>query len=322
MRLVRVHAVLLLAALALAYQTWTDRSNPLEPGSVALWNEDPDDIASIVYEDEPLRVVLERREDEEGAYLWGTVTRAAPTTETPAPPAEPMQFLVGEYTEMLLATLADMRALRDLGEVGAEREQEYGLAGAAPRLVVDFGGRTRELSVGGAAFGTSDRYVKDAASGSVYVIPGIPIENLEAPEVGLPDRRPHAFQIERVATVTVRTARGERTMRRSASAAAPGTWTPPDAPELPDQTFANFMERLQQLWITEYTPATDRSRLQSLARVEYFDANGRVLGHLELLRSGSEQGAEYYLVTEHTRALAKVSAEIAETLDQDVMQLL
>ena len=337
MRLVLVHAGFLLATLVVAYQTWTrDRDYPALPGSVILWSESPEDVSRVSYRGDTLRVVLEQLEDSLGRYLWGTVTRRAPSDAspeadeaaegTPPAPGRPQvtsqQFLVGQYTEVLLESLARPRALRDLGTVAGEREHVYGITASSPTLEIEFARGTRVLLVGDTVFGTRDRYVKDPSSGALYVLAGTEVNNLETPEGALPERNPHAFAPERVASVTVRTERGERTMRRAESAALRRTtWTPVDAPDRPDQTFANFMDRLQQLWITEFAAEEDAANLESLVRVEYFAETGRGLGYLELLRAEGPQRSEYFVLTEHTRALTHIDPSLGEALDQDVSQL-
>lgn len=318
MRLVVVHAVLLVAALLLAWRTWAgDDVQPAAPGSVLLWNGAPEDVTSVVYEGEATRVLLEQRRDEAGSYLWATVSPAGAGGA-----GEPVQFLVGEPATRLLESVAAPRAIRDLGAVDAEREREYGLEEAPARLVVDLGSGGRELLIGATVFGTRDQYVKDPASGRVYVMPGGTIGSLENAESMLPERRPHAFTFDRVSEATLRTERGERTMvRTGTSALGTRSWAPPERPDQPDQTFANFMDRLQQLWIADFAASVDREGLRRLLRVDYSDAAGRPLGHVELLRDDRGDDPEYYVWTEHSRVPARISRSIAEALDQDVAQL-
>src|SRR5690606_20468593 len=204
--LAAIHALLLLATLGFAYQTWTrDVTGPIAPGSVLIWDADVEDIVGITYESEAQNVWIERREDEAGTYHWATVTiRAretgtaqaagdtAASTSTKEPPRV-MSFVVGQEGDILLDEVASLRALRDLGTASEEQESEYGLADATAKIVVQMDGGSSELEVGGKAWGGNDRYVRDSETGRVYVLPGTFVGRLEAAEYQLPERRLHLF---------------------------------------------------------------------------------------------------------------------------------
>ena len=322
MKPVLAYTLLLIASLGLAYQTWTRGDTVLAPGSVTLWSVDVDEISAIVYEAAGTRVAIERREDAD-PYLWGSVTRSVVGDSVSAASDTTTEFLVGQGADGLLAMLAAPRVLRDLGMLDAEREEEYGLVGTLERLVVRLDRETHELLLGGTVFRTNDRYVRDAASGRTYVLQGAALGSLVSAEQVYSETRLHAFTLDAVATVTVRTERGERTMSKSATGPAGSlSWTPADAPDRPDQTFANFMERLGQLWVSRYEPSVDRGALREVARIDYLDAAGGSIGHTELLRSGGGEEPVYYLATEHTRVPITLIPGAAERLDQDLAQLL
>ena len=322
MKSVLAYTVLLITSLGLAYQTWTRGDSVRPSGSVTLWSVDVDQISSIVYKTGRRRVSLERREDAV-PYLWGSVTRPVVGDSVSAARDTTTEFLVGQGADGLLALLASPRTLRDLGMLDAEREEEYGLVGSLESLVVQVDQETHELVLGATVFATNDRYVRDAASGRAYVLQGAALGSLVSAEQVYSETRLHAFTLEEVAAVTVRTEQGERTMSKSVTGpAASPSWTPADAPDRPDQTFANFMERLGQLWVSRYEPSVDRGALREVARIDYLDAAGNSVGHTELLRSDASGEPVYYLATEHTRVPITLISGAAERLDQDLAQLL
>ena len=164
MKPVLAYALLLIASLGLAYQTW-NRGDPLPRArSATLWRVDVDEISSVVYETEGQRVSLERR-DEADPYLWGSETRSLPGDSLSGTRDTTTEFLVGQGADGLLALLASPRTLRDLGELDAEQEEEYGLAGSTERLVVRADGETHELILGATGVRSNDRYVRVPASG-------------------------------------------------------------------------------------------------------------------------------------------------------------
>lgn len=322
MKPVLAYTLLLITSLGLAYQTWT-RGDSVQPsGSVALWRVDVDEISSIVYEAADRRVSLERREDA-NPYYWGSVTRSTVGDSVSVTSDSTAEFLVGHGADGLLALLASPRALLDLGMLDGEREEEYGLVGSLESLVVQVDRERHELILGATVFRTNDRYVRDVASGRTYVLQSAALGSLVSAEQIYSETRLHAFTIESVATVTVRTERGERTMRKFVTGSSgPPSWTPADAPDRPDQTFANFMERLEQLWVNKYEPDVDRGVLREVARIDYLDTAGDPIGHTELLRSDASRDPVYYLVTEHTRVPISLISGAAERLDRDLAQLL
>ena len=322
MKPVLAYTLLLITSLGLAYQTWTRGDSVRPPGSVTLWSVDVDEISSIVYEAGRRRVTLERQEDAD-PYLWGSVTRPVVGDSVTAARDTTTEFLVGQGADGLLALLSSPRALRDLGMLDAELEEEYGLVGSLESLVVQVDEETHELLLGATVFRTNDRYVRDVASGRAYVLQGAALGSLVSAELVYHETRLHAFTLEAVAAVTVRTERGERTMRKlvTGSSGSP-SWTPADAPDQPDQTFANFMERLGQLLVGRYEPSVDRVTLRDVARIDYLDTEGNSIGHAELLRSDASGEPVYYLATEHTRVPITLISGAAERLDQDLVQLL
>ncbi|MBI4538931.1 MAG: DUF4340 domain-containing protein [Gemmatimonadetes bacterium] len=339
MRLAVVHALLLAAALAFAYQTWTrDTSARTVAGLATLWERSPNEIAAVSYQADDKTVVVERRSAGEGEFLWGTsfarrrpfAAAAQPAGADTAPGAKPAEtvdtseFLVGEEGKRLFEELATLRAVRDLGVVeDTARRREYGLVEPTGRIVIQFRDEARELEVGGDIYGSGDRYVLEPQSGRTYVVSGSLIRLAEAGDLTLMERRLHAFEADKVATVRVRSSTRERTMQRSGGQQfGSSVWTRPETPDQPDQTFANFMQRLEQLWISGYATTLDPSTLSLVVRVDYFGEEGPPLGYLELLkRTNAERKVEYYLRTELGRVLTRTYEGLAESVDKDVAQL-
>jgi hypothetical protein len=320
MKAVASHAVLLAVALGAAYLTWTRGSEaPPAPGSVELWEGEPEQVEAIRFAGLGRRVAVERRSDDRGSHFWAVVTPLDPDSAVQLGQPARTEFLVGEQGDELVRGLAAPRALRDLGAVDAEREREYGFAERTSELEVDVDGETHRLIVGGFVFGTGDRYAKVPESGRVYVLQSTLFPMLEAPET-LTERRLHTFMPEDVGIVVLHASGGERTMRRASSPTGVSSWAPADTPDRPDQTFATFMERVQQLWAEQYAPQVDRSGLRELMRLDYQSESGEPLGYLALLRS---EGAtpEYFLISEHTRVPVRAFAGAADALARDVEQL-
>jgi hypothetical protein len=241
------------------------------------------------------------------------------------------EFPVGEEGEKALGRLAPLKAIRDLGT--AAGKDEYGFGDASDKLTVQIGGAKHELTLGTRVFGGDDRYVLDPAGGHVFVIAGEVLRPFDAPEFSLRERKLHGFQPGDVGGAVLRAAGKERTLARVAKAApaeGAGTprptgamsWADAKAPDKPDQTLANFMERVEALAPTDWSQSPEN--LQPVGTIEYRDKAGKVLGTVELgKRPAATAGQfEYYVKTERTHGLAKVSPAAGGRVDQDLAQVL
>ena len=311
------HGILLLVTLAAAGVTWSRQSRAAAaPGSVPIWQADPDQLTAVDYAFKGGHLQLERRSDSAGAYVWARFAPAPVGDSTPTP----IQFLVGDAGQQVLRDLAEPRALRDLGAADAAHERQYGLTDAAARLEVVAGGVKHDLLVGGPVFASGDRYVKDSSTGRVYVLPPEAITSLETSESSLAERKLHAFSDDDVASAVIRTSRGRTTLRRISAPGVPDAWAPSSSPNRSDPTMSNFMQRVGQLFPVRSAPDVDVGGLTEVVRIDYRDSSDKPLGWLRVLRTASAK-PDYYLETEHLRAPARGYAGALEQIARDVEQL-
>ena len=105
MKTVLIQAALLVAALGVAYQTWTREEGAADsPGSTRVWEGRPEELSSLTYRSDEVRTVIERREDDAGSYLWATVVHPA----APAP-ADSLADTPGDTTATTLARSTTQR---------------------------------------------------------------------------------------------------------------------------------------------------------------------------------------------------------------------
>lgn len=347
------HGALLFVALGAAWQTWTrDKTVKPRTGDVIVWKGAPSDVKGIVYHSEaPMvkDVAVERR----GGYLWAIVTTVEkPAKPPPKPPADgadpatqPMQeepepqpitrrqeFLVGAEGEKLFEKLAPLRALRDAGTLDEAHKGEYGLTDPKDKLIVKLASGDRELLVGGKVYGSEDRYVMDPATKRVWVVSAEVWRPLTSHTL-LKDGRLHAFGADDVAQVTVSWGDKQRTMlRKKPAVGSKPVWTDAGKPDEPDQTLANFMERVEQLTVQEYVPDQTEEGLTRVATFEYRNAKGEVIGRTELFKRPSATpppaGAaaapqfDWFVRTERAPVFARLYASVAQRVEQDLTSAL
>jgi hypothetical protein len=330
MSTVKLHGILLLVALLVALQTWTrDESagRSTRDGAATVWEGDVDEIAYITY-DNPARMLRVERREETGdaarrgeTYLWGITTTDVSTADSASvgEAQQRQEFPVGNAGEDLFRRLAPLRALRDLGELSEEAKEQYDLSEPERTLTVSFADGEKELEFGATVFGGAHRYALDPLTGHGYVITEDVLRQLDGGMTMLQAREFHRYDASDVAGINVRTPTGERHMVREGDGPT-AIWTSPGTPGEPDQTFANFMGRLEQLAISRYEPQINLDTLELVVRIEYMDERERPLGFLEMFRAPADaQGrTEYYVQTEVTRIAAHVYLSMAERMAQDL----
>jgi len=316
MRSVRVHAVLLLLAAVAAFLTWTREAPTAEQLERPLiWERDTTDIIAVTYRSGERQLDIEKREDGGEVFLWGTEVRLSLSPDSGG--ADTLVFPVGQPGAAVMNGFSEFRVLREFGAVSPERIADFGLDEPDGRVTVRFGDGSRVIEVGDAVYGGTDRYGRDQATGSAYVLPSDLIGPLQTGSGAVRERRVHYFPDADVARVRVEALGRERVLdRRIRDPRAPAVWTPVDLPEEADQTFANFMERVGQLAIQGFDAQPDPESLESLVRIEYSGEDSEALGFLELFR-GPLPG-DYYLSSERTRVPAGAIALLAQRVEQDL----
>ncbi len=334
---IRVHGVLFAVVVLWAFQTWSRDAVRDEEGSrILVWEHDTTDVVAVRYRGPGKALEIQRRTDVAGAFLWGTeitsvesdgaglapsvgdVTGSDPPSQGAVePPATPdtLAFPVGAPGHTLVARLAVMSVIRDLGPLSPEQKARFGLAEPAERIQVEFRDGHRELLLGDTAYGGSDRYAADSSSGKGYVVSSDVTRPLSIGEGALRERWLHHFSDAQVSRVRVEAGGGERIMARTAE----GEWTADGGAAgqgSPDAAFANFMQRVDQLAIAGYGASPPLAGIRLLLRVDYMAEDGDPLGFVELVRVDGAERDPYYVRSERTRTMARAVTALAERVEE------
>lgn len=339
-----VHAVLLVAMLLFAYQTWTrDTSVKQNTGKVVVWNEKSADLQAIVHETEDRTVKIERKGEGATSYFWGIDTKVTkkakkkdppppladggvpPAPVTPEPPemetvTTVREFPVGEAVTPLVTGYTAMRAIRDLGVLSDEQKAEYELLEAEKTISVVFASGSRSLVLGDKVLGGKDRYVMEVDSGRGYVIAGSLIEPFEGGERAL---TPKSVIPTGDDVATIEIAAGDKVKKVSRITATDEagkqhkTWGDASTQKA-DQTTANFLEKIEtQLKPSKYDAALDPATMTKLVTVTYRDGKSKVLGTLDVYKQAGD-AAEYFIVSERTRVPGQVSKTAGDQVEQNI----
>jgi hypothetical protein len=339
-RSLALHIALLVVAVAFAAGVWSKDEKPKAAKSeqVEVWGGRPDELTSIAFETDKLRVQLEPRKDSKGRFYATTVDKSVEKPITPpgsdgglpapfkadaGPPKteskrESQRFVSVKEADKLAESLAPMMALRQLGKVDDARAEEFGFDKPEGTLRVAFGSRQHSLVLGGTTPGGGDRYAKDPQTGNVFAISGDLGRNLQFAESRLIERELHDFKPEDVKRVKITKGTATRELVRMEE--KKDGWADPATPDKLDETAGNWMSKLGRLRAQQFIESIDVPVLPEyqIVRVEYFDGK-KSLGALDLIRIPDDKSNAGFLVqTEYTRWYAQVLKSSAEQVQQDL----
>jgi hypothetical protein len=324
-----IHAVLLGLSVASAGYVWTREEPPkaLVQADVTIWPGKPADLTRVTYETKTKKAVLEPKSDAVGRYFVGSLEKETPPPTakgdagTPEPAAAPtrttMMFVSVAAAEKLVAELAPLRALRAVGKIAADRDAEFGFDKPEGTLVLELGGATRKLVVGGTTPGGADRYVREEASGEVFVLKGETLRSLDSADSRLIERDLHPWKDNELTGAKVVAGDKSRELTRSEAEDGKRVWADPAAPSQADETLSNWLSKVDRLRPNEYVEKLPDGA-STVVRVEY-RGGAKSLGYLEISKApGAEGKSDYFVQSEHIRRPAKVPATLAEQVEQDL----
>ncbi|HEY5282980.1 MAG TPA: DUF4340 domain-containing protein, partial [Polyangia bacterium] len=213
-RQLAVQGGLALATLALAYFTW-QRNPELASDEVFVVDIAKGDLKSARFDDSEKStwVELGRSSDGSGSFIMvhlgpqepaasaktkAAETKAAETSKTPD------RLVRGnEAAEKLFASFAPLRASRSLGILPADKLKELGIASTQKRITLVLHNGKRSFAIAPAPAGASDPYLRDEASGQVYVVSRSLLSDFQTATSLLVERHIHAFRLEEADRIAV-----------------------------------------------------------------------------------------------------------------------
>ncbi len=335
-----LHVALVGVATVTAISQWTKDEEPVQAAAaqVKVWSGSPDQVQSVSYDGEGVKVRLEPKKDELGRYYIVHLNKLEKKSAAPmnphAPPPKPSKdegkwvksnFISVTEGNTLVDALAPLQALRAIGRVDKDREEEFGFDKPEGKLKVKISGTEHQLVVGGLTPGGGDRYVRLSGSNEAYAVPGEALRGFFHPESRLLETRLHAFDMDEVKRLKVTRGKDSRELIKVAGKA--NGWASLDKPLEEDETASNWMTKVSRLRIGKYLqdPPKKLGPDSLVVRIEYFDSKDS-LGFLELFKlaeePGSKEDATYLVHTEHTRWYADVLSSAAEQVERDAPSVL
>ncbi|MFW6050868.1 MAG: DUF4340 domain-containing protein [Myxococcota bacterium] len=319
-----LHAVLALGGLLLAYLVWTE-DDPAGRAreEVTVWGCDADQVTAVRLESERARVELERRGKGDDAHWW-VVHESRPENREPVT----KRFAGGEKVDDYLSLIAPLRAVRELGELEGDVLAEVGLAEGGDELEIACGGKRRTFVAGENAFGSGDRYVRDARGGPVYLLDANVVRDLQSAQVRLMQRKLHTFAWSDVARLTVEGQGAERTLlQRNRHDMRQAEWVDAAQPDRRNELYGNWLSRVRRLSVSEYlapdaSPGAEGAEVQPVATLRFEDGDGKPVGRWELVRAVRPSEVRYLARSDATHAWVELPTSLAKQVAHDVRPVL
>ena len=249
--------------------------------------------------------------------------------DTPEVPPEPepepeyeskvTQFKAGEKADELFESLSPMLALRKLDDMSPEKMETTGLDDPKDALTLVRRGKTITLEVGGEVYGTRDRYVRDPASGDVYLVDDELLRPLRYARTRLPDRTLWSVAAVDIAKITIGSPDGSvEVLQKNAQDAEKAAWVRASAPEETDEQLETWMDKAMRMKSSAYADEDDDlDGIELLFSLTIEDESGKAQT-LEVLRKPDDDKADYWGRSEHTRGTVKLLRGQTRALADDI----
>ena len=329
MKSVLAHAVLAIGGLALAYMVWTEEEGPAQSEDlVTVWECDASQVKHVHLSAKNRHVDFAVQGRGDDRSYWITTRREPEEGE-----GREEAFVGGEAAGEYLEQIAPLKALRSLGTPTDAQLEELELDDPEAQISIECGSKTREFAIGGSAYGSGDRYLRDPEGGQVFLVPAAVVRDLESAEFRLMQRDLHNFEMTEVEHLVVKGYDHQRRLlQRNRRETDRAEWVDAEQPDRRNELYGNWMTRLARLRVTSYlspdaAPGSDLEGEAAAAASEqtmelvYLDADGDPLGHLQMVRVDAAM-PEYYVKTDATRHWVKVPRSAAIQVEDDARELL
>jgi hypothetical protein len=261
---------------------------------------------------------------------------AADGADTPDSPEEPPEpepepeyesketaFKAGVKGDELFTSLSPMLALRKLGDMSPEKMETTGLDDPKDALILERSGKTTKLEVGGEVYGTRDRYVRDPATGEVYLVDDELLRPLRYARTRLPDRTLWSFDAPKIKKITIGSPDGSvEVLHQNPQDAEKATWVRADTPEEADEQLETWMAKAMRMKSSAYADADDEiDGIELLFSLTIEDESGKIQT-LEVLRKPDDDKANYWGRSEHTRGTVKLLRGQTRALADDLSAII
>lgn len=349
-----IHAVLALAGLLFAYQTWTRpavvEEQPTADDEPIILQCKPEQLERIELELPTHTVLLVpgKKTGPSPAYWLTSSPPASKVAEQAAKDADagisdpapgkapelkgiralsamaPVTFRGNASVDTLLAEILPLRALRDLGKLDASRDAEFGFDKAGTTFKVSCGGQSLTLTLAGRTYGNNDSYARDKKSGKTYLLPGKPFVDLQTAQYKLMQTDMHTFTLADVDEAVIKVGDVSRKLlQRDRGIKGQAQWVDADKPDQRNEAFGNWFDRVSRMHVRKYMPrdaqpgdelTEPHAAPEPVMAIEY-KLEGKPKGRIEVVRIAGKDDERYYYGRSET---SEVWATLYDTIVKEI----
>ena len=332
-------------------------------GDIVVFRGDVSEIETIRYHDEKADALIELRGTGDDAYPWVKVDARKvvkpkpepstdPANDTPPEADDPVaadgtaedaatdapandaaqeevvevtttEFKGGEAADALLESFSPLFAMRLLPDIDDAKLAELELDAPEAWLEIQRKGRTQKLELGGEAFGTRDRYVRDVESGEVYLVDADILRPIAHAKSRLPDRELIGADEEAVINVKLTAPAGEITMsQQNRDDRKLAFWANATDTSRSVEMYENWLDKLFRLRALSYVQKDEKPDPSALEKVftAAFDVEQGKPVMLEVMQytPEGETQAKYIAKSTHTHEWVNLHKTLASEAIDDV----
>lgn len=335
-RQVMIYGALLVLALGGAYRVWTNPAQTETGESVTVLAGDADELERVHYRSAKLDLNIEMKTDEHGRYGWVRAEPLGgadpePEPESPdnphAPPKDDgavSEFKAGKAGAAALEGLMPFKAKRQLEGITDEKLTELGLAEPDATLEIVRAGREPvTYEIGGNVYGGANVYVREIASGKVYVVDAKVIRPLQSGKQSLPDKELVGVETKLIAALSV--TGGEATAKftqHNPDDAEAVYWSTEGSAEK-NEAAAAWIDKALRMRASGYVQSSDDpGKLEPVFGFSVTTTDRKVI-NVTVERGYDENGEElWYARSEHTRGVVKLQKALAAEVAADLASVL
>ncbi|MFT4626770.1 MAG: hypothetical protein ACI8PZ_005448 [Myxococcota bacterium] len=322
---------------------------------VAMYVAGEADLQKIAFTSDELDVTIERRTDDRGEYVWVEAVerkqvpvepdppaKDAPAEDEPAAeggeddeapdaeadgadeePAEPemrteetrLAFLGNDDAATLWASLAPLKALRELDPASADGEDVFGFAEPQGSLEVTRRSGAVSLTLGGETYGAKDRYMRSGER--VFLVDDATLRPMLFAGQRLVERRLQPMAEADIERVEVASPTGvAQFVQQNRDDRAKAFWARADTPDQTDENVSLWLGKLLKLRLVEFASGVDEGSLESVFRASV--SGGDETWQVEVLQG---EGI-YYARSQFDRGLVKLTQSMAADAVEDLAEVL
>lgn len=332
-RQILLYGLLLCGSLYGAYHVWTSPAEGDLGENVVVLAGAADELERVHYSSDKLDLTIDMKSDELGRYGWvraepKSAEEVEPEPDNPhAPPQDDgtvAEFKAGKSGMTSLEGLMPFRAKRQLEGITDDKLAELGLGEPDATLEIVRAGREPvAYEIGGNVYGGANVYVREVATGKVYVVDAKVIRPLQSGKQSLPERELVGVETKLIAAMSIRGGEASAEFEQHNPDDAEAVYWSTTGSASKNEAAAAWIDKALRMRASGYVqPTDDVGQLEDVLTFSVRTTDRKTI-NVVIKRGYDDAGEElWYAQSEHTRGLVKLQRALAAEVAADLPNVL